>query len=106
MPASCSSLRFAALARHLAAHARELGLAAPAFRSPPRNPSATRSIRRTDHGPIVAVRIRGRSPNEVAEDLIAGIMAVNDGVGEIAALELYQTAFDAGLTQPETIPAH
>lgn len=55
------------------------GWVAPAFRSPPRDPRATRALRRLPNGAVlVAVAIRQRSDDEVARDLAAGLLAANE----------------------------
>ena len=75
---------FAGTARWLAAAARARGLQAPGFRTPPRQAGWNRTIRRYPDGTaLVAVRVKGRLWDDVVDDLIAGILTVNDlhGVG-------------------------
>jgi hypothetical protein len=69
---------FGRLARTLGDEARRSGLAVPGFRSPPRLPGATRTIRRAVAGaPVVAVAVQGRPAEEVIGDMIDGIVAAN-----------------------------
>src|SRR3954465_13307408 len=72
-----STVRFAHAARHLGAVARAAGLVVPAFRSPPRRPGAPRTIRRLPGGPVVAVRVRGRTSTEVVVDMVEGVIVAN-----------------------------
>jgi hypothetical protein len=79
---------FAGTARWLAAAARARGLEVPGFRTPPRQAGCNRTIRRyADGTALVAVRVKGRLWDDVVDDLIAGILAVNDLHG-IAAAEV------------------
>jgi hypothetical protein len=71
------ALRFADAARRLGAAAHEAGLSVPAFRSPPRAPGATRTIRRYPAGAVVSVRLRGRLFAEVVGDMVDGVLAAN-----------------------------
>jgi hypothetical protein len=69
---------FGRLARTLGDEARRSGLAVPGFRSPPRVPGVTRTIRRAAAGaPVVAVALQGRPAGEVIVDMIDGIVAAN-----------------------------
>jgi hypothetical protein len=68
---------FAAMVRFLAAESREAGLEVPAFRSPPRMPGTSRTIRRLRDGAVVAIALRGRETGAVAEDMIEGIVVAN-----------------------------
>ena len=72
-----AATRFATMARFLAAESRQQGLTVPAFRSPPRVSGAARTIRRLNDGAVVSVQIRGRSLEQVAADMIEGIMLTN-----------------------------
>ena len=73
-----NAIRFAAVARSLAAEARARGLAVPGFRSPPRLPGACRSLgRHPDGGAVVSVAVRGRPLSEVAADMVEGVLAAN-----------------------------
>ena len=65
------------MARFLAAETREAGLTVPAFRSPPRAAGVARTIRRLGDGVVVAIQIRGRGIDEVAADMIEGIVIAN-----------------------------
>jgi hypothetical protein len=77
---------FAGTARRLGAAARARGLVAPAFRTPPRIAGCNRTLRRYPDGTaLVAVRAKGRLWDDVVDDLIAGVLAVNDLHGALAA---------------------
>jgi hypothetical protein len=77
--------RFAALARRLGAATRAAGLTVPAFRTPPRRPEASRTIRRLPGGPVVAVALHGRAFGDVVRDMIDGIIVANHLEGEAAS---------------------
>lgn len=81
MEAETSVLEFAGFARHLATASRAAGLVTPAFRSPPRRTDARRTIRRYPGGATVSIRVRGRSPVAVAEDMVDGVLVANDKTG-------------------------
>jgi hypothetical protein len=70
-------VQFAEAVRTLAAATRAAGLTVPAFRSPPRRPGATRTIRRLPGGPVVAVRVHGRNAADVLSDLVEGVIVAN-----------------------------
>lgn len=73
-----TSLEFAELARRLSAAARNEGIVAPLFRSPPRSPGLDRSLRRGADGSVtVSVRLKRRPASAVAGDMIDGILAAN-----------------------------
>ncbi|MDQ4088721.1 MAG: hypothetical protein M3163_00200 [Actinomycetota bacterium] len=77
---------FAGTARRLAAAARARGLESPGFRTPPRQAGYNRTIRRYPDGTaLVAVRVKGRLWDDVVDDLIAGVLTVNDLHGAPAA---------------------
>ncbi|MGQ0826599.1 MAG: hypothetical protein ACT4OX_16485 [Actinomycetota bacterium] len=78
-------VRFASLARRLGSAARAAGLTVPAFRTPPRSPSASRTIRRLPGGPVVAVALHGRAFGEVVRDMVDGVIVANRLEGEAAA---------------------
>jgi hypothetical protein len=79
------TFRFADAARRLGALARGLGLAAPAFRSPPRLVGVDRTIRRRpDGGAVVAVVLRDRPWAAILADLIEGVLAANRLAGTSA----------------------
>ena len=80
-----SSVRFSAVARALADEARRRGLTAPAFRSPPRVEGAPRTIRRMGDRTVVAVRLRGRRADDVAVDMVEGVVVANGLDGAAAA---------------------
>ena len=82
-----NAIRFAAVARGLAGEARARGLAVPGFRSPPRPPGLTRTIRRRSDGQaVVAVRLRGRPFDAVAADIVEGVLAANRITGRRATV--------------------
>jgi hypothetical protein len=86
-----SFAQFSRLARHVAESARALGLAAPAFRTPPRLAGADRTLRRAaagggaPAGVVVAVRLAERAPAAVVADLVDGVVAANHLDGPDAA---------------------
>ena len=77
--------RFATMARFLAAEGRAAGLNVPAFRSPPRVAGVARTIRRMGDGAVVSIQIRGRSVDQVADDMIEGIVIANRLEPQVAA---------------------
>ena len=88
---------FAGTARRLAAAGRARGLAVPGFRTPPRQPGCDRTIRRYPDGTaLVAVRVKGRLWDDVVDDLIAGVLTVNDLHGALAAEVRYALWCDLG----------
>ncbi len=78
------ALRFATVARTLGDAAREAGLVAPAFRSPPRIGGARRTIRRYPGGAVVSVRLRERAYAEVVGDMVDGVLVANQVDGPTA----------------------
>ena len=88
---------FAGTARRLAAAARARGLTTPGFRAPPRQAGCNRTIRRYPDGTaLVAVRVKGRLWDDVVDDLIAGVLTVNDLHGALAAEVRYALWCDLG----------
>lgn len=83
-----TSLRFARIARRLTEAARAQGLRAPTFRSPPRVPGVTRTIRRDGGGAggggTVSVVLRGRPWAAVTSDMIEGTLVANRLTGVAA----------------------
>ena len=79
-----TSLRFAAAARALSMAARDRGLEAPSFRSPPRVAGAERTIRRLRSGSVVAVVIRDRPWPAVLADMIEGVIVANQLTGGLS----------------------
>lgn len=74
-PDAVTSLDFATWARCIAMHMRAMELEpVPGFRSPPRDPNVTRTIRWRAPGepPVVAVAVKGRTRRAVLLDLLAG----------------------------------
>lgn len=87
-------LAFADAAHRLAAEARARGLEVPAFRSPPRDEKARRSVARyAPHGYVVAVAIKDREDEVVLADMVAGVLEVNDRAGDV---KLYDALMAAG----------
>lgn len=78
------SLHFVRVARQLALAARAADLEVPAFRSPPHDATARRTIKRLPGGPVVAVRVQGRDPTEVEHDMVEGVIVANRLQGEAA----------------------
>lgn len=72
-----AGLMFAETVRAVSTEARRLGIEAPAFRAPPADPTADRSIRRRDGQAIVSVRLAGRPILDVQGDIIEGVLAAN-----------------------------
>ena len=80
---------FARASRALSHAARQLGLAAPAFRSPPLLAGVDRSLaRRPEGGAVVAVRLRGRSQAEIRADMVDGVLAANGVTHAAGAADL------------------
>jgi hypothetical protein len=79
------TLRFAEAARRLGAAARAAGLVVPAFRCPPRVPGVCRTIRRYPGGSVVSVGLKGRELDDVAGDMVEGVLVVNRLEGEAAS---------------------
>jgi hypothetical protein len=79
------ALRFARTARALGAAARAAGLTVPAFRCPPRLPGAPRTIRRYAGGAVISVQLRERPFEQVAADMLEGVIVANRLGGEAAA---------------------
>ena len=82
---TCTSRRFSAVAKALGDEARRRGLTPPAFRSPPRLADAARTIRRADERAVIAVRLRGRPAEDVAADMVEGVVVANRLAGAAAA---------------------
>ena len=66
---------FAQLSESVAVAARQIGLVPPGFQSLSTGASR-RLVRRTPAGPIIAVKVRGRSTGSVLVDLVEGVLAV------------------------------
>jgi hypothetical protein len=82
---------FAQLSEAVAVAARQVGLVPPGFQSLSKGVSR-RLVRRTPAGPIVAVKVRGRSTGSVLVDLVEGVLAVapdSEDVVEHLAKEMY-----------------
>ncbi len=56
----------------------------PAFRCPPRVAGAARTVRRYPGGAVVSVTLKGRPRDEVAADMVEGVLVVNRLEGEAA----------------------
>ena len=70
-------MQFAAVARLIATETQRFGLDAPGFRSPPRVLGVDRTVRRREHGGVVAVALRDRPFVVVLADMIEGVIVVN-----------------------------
>jgi hypothetical protein len=100
-PTGAPVVQFADTARRLGAAARAAGLAVPAFRCPPRRPGVSRTVRRHPGGSVVSVLIKGRPFEQVAADMVEGVVVVNRLEGE-AATRFRDALLDAaGLPSPE-----
>ena len=98
--ASCSALVFGEMSRVVSSAARRHGLAVPSFRSPPRLPGATRTVRRYSNGQwLVSVRCRGRPVAEVAADMVDGVVMANGLTG--TAAEGWRIALRAACLEEE-----
>lgn len=72
---------FGHLVRLMASEARRGGLTVPGFRTRPALDGASRTIRRSPAGAIVAVTLRGRTRVDLAGDLAEGFVVANRLVG-------------------------
>ncbi len=75
----------------------------PAFRCPPRVADAARTIRRYPGGAVVSVRLRDRSFEAVAADMVEGVLVVNRLEGEAA--HRMREALAGALDPPEVAAA-
>ncbi len=78
------ALRFADAAKRLGAATRAAALVVPAFRCPPRTPGVRRTVRRYPGGAVVSVVLRDRPWDEIAGDMVEGVIVVNRLEGEAA----------------------
>lgn len=79
MEAPVTAMEFARVVRLLSDETKRLGLCAPGFRSPPRLAGFNRTLRRRLAGPpMISVRLGGRTINDVIDDMIQGVLVVND----------------------------
>ncbi len=94
-----SAVHFAAVARTLGEAARARRLVVPAFRSPPRRPGASRTLRRWPNGgATVSVEVGGRPREAVVADMVEGVVVVNGLTGADATrlrTALWQAVLDA-----------
>lgn len=81
---SAPALRFAEAAKRLGAATRAAELVVPAFRCPPRVAGERRTVRRYPGGAVVSVVIRDRPWEEVASDMVEGVLVVNRLEGDTA----------------------
>jgi hypothetical protein len=72
-----SSMQYATIVREAGNIARELGLVAPSFQSPPRVVGVDRTIGLSSGRLVVRVRLRDRAPAVVAFDVACGLFAAN-----------------------------
>jgi hypothetical protein len=100
---SAPALRFADAAKRLGAATRAASLVVPAFRCPPRVAGAVRTVRRYPGGAVVSVVIRDRPWDEVASDMVEGVLVVNRLEGE-TALRVRTTLLEC-LGAPRPVPA-
>lgn len=98
-----TTMGFAGLARRLGAATRAAGLVVPAFRSPPRRADVVRTIRRYAGGATVSVRVRERPLEQVAADMVEGIVVTNELTGE-AAQRLRIALLTVACTDPVSTP--
>lgn len=90
-----TNLDFADRVRAISAAARRHGLAVPGFRSPPRDRTKDRTIRRlADGSHIVAITIVDRSDQAVTKDIIEGVVAANGLTGD-AVVDFWQQCSEA-----------
>ncbi len=103
MVSMSSPLAFAHAVRTLSESSRLQGLDVPMFRSPPRSPTAVRTVRRTRRGVTIAVVVADRPWTNVLADLIDGIVVVNhlDGREAIRC----RTALWSALERDEVLAA-
>ncbi len=102
------ALRFAETARRLGAATRAAGLTVPAFRCPPRVPGTLRTIRRYPGGTVVAVRLRDRPFDEVAGDMVEGVLVANRLSGDAALrlrTSLLEAAGSGAVVAPPPVPS-
>jgi hypothetical protein len=93
------ALRFADAAKRLGAATRAAGLVVPAFRCPPRVAGAQRTLRRYPGGAVVSVVLRDRAWDDVAADMVEGVLVVNRLEGE-AATRMRATLLEAAGAAP------
>jgi len=80
-----NSLRFADVGRILSQEARRSGWVAPTFKSPPRTLGRDRTLRRRANGSAtVSVRLNGRPFAAVVADMVEGVIATNEFIGDDA----------------------
>lgn len=80
-----AAIPFSALARLLASEARRHQLLVPSFCAPPRTPGVDRAIRRLAGGGVmVSVRVRGRTFDDVLDDMVEGVIVANGLSGQAA----------------------
>lgn len=100
-----TALQFTTAAKVLASACRRLGLVAPGYRSPPRQPGVDRTIRRSmdgGGGAVVAVRVRRRPWPAVVADMIDGAVVAN-GLTPVQADVLRRSLWDA-VTTADLLP--
>lgn len=96
MEAFSRTLAFSQIVRDVVTVARRHGLEAPVFRSPP-PAGMDRSLRRRPSGVVVSVRVRDRNLADVADDVVAGVLAANRDVDvpDEVTVELHTAAHAA-----------
>jgi hypothetical protein len=97
------ALLFSQAARRLGAAARAAGLVVPAFRCPPRLAGARRTLRRYPGGAVIAVQVKDRPFEDVAADMVEGVLVVNRLTGDAAARmrPVFADAIEPAISQPE-----
>lgn len=98
------SIQFARAVHTLTAATRAAGLVPPAFCSPPRRPNAVRTIRRAPSGHVVvAVRLTGRTLDDVLADMVDGVLVANQlhGDAQTRLRSVLRDAVGAPLPPPD-----
>jgi hypothetical protein len=105
---------FVDLAQAVSQATRSCGLAPPGFQTLPRLGTYGRVLRRTRGGAVVAIRTMGKSPSQVRDDMIDGVIRLQ---GDLSAEEQgrlrdrlrlgspVETPHDPGVTRPRPMAA-
>jgi hypothetical protein len=99
-----TTVQFAGAARLIASETHRFGLDAPSFRSPPRVVGVERTVKRREHGGVVAVALRDRPFVAVLADMIEGVIVINRLVAPEA--DQMRTALWAVLTMQGVVDTH
>jgi hypothetical protein len=73
---------FVDLAQSVAQAARDCGAVVPGFQTLPRLATNSRVLRRSTRGAIVCIRTAGKSSDDVENDMIEGVVRVQEGLTE------------------------